>query len=495
MSQNQNAYQMNHDEAWEIQAQEIVERASKDLISGFDAERFYMHRINNVPLLTREEEEHWGYEMDDAREKMMMAVFNTKPGIDMIIKQVSAFCRGELKLKDLLGHRQMEDEEREESSETLIQGFKSLSSLLENADLHDDAQRAQIIENMQELHLGVDYILSVVHALQMMAEPLMKARAAWLDLCSMIGVNEKQLTENMKKYAAHKKCRYIVSDSQYQRYAAALDAYETERAKIADAAGDLNVFEHNLHEIGIENARYEKARSVMITANLRLVVLVSRRYARKNMPLLDLIQEGNIGLMRAVEKYDYKRGHKFSTYATWWIKQSITRAYADQARTVRVPVHLVEIINRIVRTSRMLEQKLGCSPSVAQIAEHLDLDESYVEKMLDISRTTVSLDAPVGDDDDCSLSDFIEDVGSTNQLDHLAEEALSGEVDKGLNTLSPREERIIRLRYGIGDGVSYTLEEVGREFSLTRERIRQIEARAIEKLHTPALNCDLALYV
>lgn len=495
MLNTENAYQINQDDSAETLALEIMERASKNADSSFSAERFYMHCINNVPLLSREDEEHWGFEMDDAREKMMMAVFNTKPGVDMIIQQVSAFCRGELKLKDLLGHRQMEEEEREESSETLMNGFEELSHLLENADFNDADQRARIIESMTELHLGVDYILSVVHALQVMSDNLMKARAAWMDLCNLICVDEKSLLDNMKKYAAHKKCKYIVSDNQYARYHALWQAYEDEREKMAQIAGDLDVFEKNLHDIEIENARYEKARSVMITANLRLVVLVSRRYARKNMPLLDLIQEGNIGLMRAVEKFDYKRGHKFSTYATWWIKQSITRAFADQSRTVRVPVHLVEIINRILRTSRMLEQKMGKAPTTAEIAKQLDMEESYVEKMLDISKTTVSLDSPIGDEEDCSLKDFIEDDSAPNQLDILAEEAMNDEISKVLNTLTPREERIIRLRYGIGESTTYTLEEVGREFSLTRERIRQIEARAIEKLHTPASNCDLALYV
>ncbi|MCL2325063.1 MAG: sigma-70 family RNA polymerase sigma factor [Proteobacteria bacterium] len=486
------------DEIWEDANERAASarQASEALEPGFDSVRHYLHRIGSVPLLTREDEEFWGREMDAAREQMMMAVFGTQIGVTMILNQVSAFCRGELKLKDLIGHRQMELDEREESSESLMKGFSALTELLSDVRRFERAHQAKIIETILALDLGIDFILTMVRRLEEQAGALMKARAEWLELCHLLGCGSEDLAGSIEKYRAKQPCRFIVSEGQFARYSALFDRYEAERESLRSEVGDdFAGFEQAMLRIHEADVRYEKARSVMIMANLRLVVIVAKRFARRGMQLLDLIQEGNIGLMRAVEKFDYRRGHKFSTYATWWIKQSVTRAYADQSRTVRVPVHLIEIIHRIIRSMRVLEQELGHAPTVAEVAKRLDLSESYVEKMLRISRTTVSLDAPVGEDEDCTLADFIEDTTMPNQFDLLSENALNGEMSKLLTCLSPREERILRLRYGIGGASNYTLEEVGKEFSLTRERIRQIEARAVEKLRSPAKQCDLALYV
>lgn len=483
------------EEGWESKL-ETPSPVVGNAAGGFDSAHYYLNRIGKIELLSREDEERLGAQMDEAREKMMLAVFGTQAGISMIHDHVSAYCRGELKLKDLIGHKQMEEEEREESNEALNKGFEALTTLLSDEHRFERAHQDKINEAIQSLDLGMDFVLTIVRKLQLLSEKTMQARAQWFELVSLLSANADELIASIHAYEKTGKSKHIVCRDQYKRYASIYENYQKAREALRNHVGDdIDKFEETMLTIEGADCRYEAARAQMIISNLRLVVVVAKRYARRGMQLLDLVQEGNIGLMRAVEKFDYKRGHKFSTYATWWIKQSVTRAFADQSRTVRVPVHLIEIINRVLRGTRSLEQSLGRTPTYAEVAEHLDMSCEYVERMLYISRTTVSLDAPINESDDCKLSDFLVDTSTKNQLDYLAEEALCSEMSKLLTNLTPREERILRLRFGIGEPSSCTLEEVGREFNLTRERIRQIEARAIEKLRTPFKACDLALYV
>jgi RNA polymerase primary sigma factor len=357
----------------------------------------------------------------------------------------------------------------------------------------------QVCEKLKELQMNPSRMDEVVRQLYDMNKTLVALEGKLLRLCAHAGIDREAFLKaymhhEMEDTWLHQKGKGTKSLTAEQ-LAEGQESLEKIRQIAHDFGLPIQDFRHLVTHIQKGEKQSNLAKTEMIEANLRLVISIAKKYTNRGLQFLDLIQEGNIGLMKAVDKFEYRRGYKFSTYATWWIRQAITRSIADQARTIRIPVHMIETINKLVRTSRQMLHEIGREPTPEELAEKLAMPLEKVRKVLKIAKEPISLETPIGDEEDSHLGDFIEDKNSILPLDAAIQGNLRDMTTRVLATLTPREERVLRMRFGIGMNTDHTLEEVGQQFSVTRERIRQIEAKALRKLKHPSRSRKLKTFI